>query len=281
MAKHKQQHLVQFSGGATSYVAAKRVVELYGVDDTLLITANTQSEAEDWKVFVKAVSKKLKVQCVILTKGLDIWELAYEHKMIPNQFRGFCSRILKKELIDAYINVACREDAILYYGFDWLEEHRLERVRERVYPRQAEAPLMWPPAVEHGEAIEMIKEDGLPMPMAYELGLPHNNCLKYGCVKGGHAYWKQILEKLPDVYALSEHKENELRKIIGNYAIMKKTEGGVTRALSLTEFRESLEAAEAFRKEEFEWFDDEDFGPCGCFTEEDEQVEISSPRLRK
>ena len=49
-------HVVQFSGGAGSWAAAKRVVERFGPEHVTLLCADTRSEHEDWRAFVDAAA---------------------------------------------------------------------------------------------------------------------------------------------------------------------------------------------------------------------------------
>lgn len=256
-------HVVHFSGGAASYLAAKRVVERFGADEVLLVTADTQSEADDWRSFVEEAGKRLGCLHVILSRYMDIWELAEYMSAIPNVRMGFCSRILKKELVDEFLENQFPSSGITqYFGFDWSEEHRLDNLRLRKPDDDIEAPLMWKPVAGHREAIAAIGADGLPMPMAYQLGLPHNNCLKYGCVKGGHSYWEKLYEVLPDAFARSEAAEAKIRERIGDHSILK-VMGTVDgerkrRPMALSELRESIEDDK--RLEGVDW------GVCGCFA---------------
>lgn len=45
-------HVVMFSGGAASYVAAKRVIEKYGKENVTLLFADTRTEDETLYEFV-------------------------------------------------------------------------------------------------------------------------------------------------------------------------------------------------------------------------------------
>lgn len=255
-------HIVHFSGGASSYLASKRVIERYGVDSVLLLTADTRSEADDWEDFILSAVDFLGAHHLMLSRGMDLWELAESMNAIPNNRMGFCTRILKKELLDEFIAEHFQGRRVTqHFGFDWSEEHRLDRLRLRKPDDIIDAPLLWNPIAGHEEAMEAIIEDELPVPMAYALGLPHNNCLKYGCVKGGQGYWKQLYEKLPEVFYRTEERERELRKRIGNYSILTWTNDGRKMPLPLGDFRELLEYEESLELD--------DLGPgCGCFTGE-------------
>ena len=253
-------HIVNFSGGAGSYVAAKRVIERYGADSVTLVTADTMSEAPDWLGFVEAAVERLSAEHVMLRDGRDIWDLAEDMNMIPSSRFGFCTRVLKKELIDKWRKERFDpEDTTVHLGFDWTERHRLERAQKSMAPWSVDAPLCWEPVIDKDGCLMAIQADDLPYPEAYQLGLPHNNCLSYGCVKGGQAYWAQILKQLPEVYARSEDREERLRERLGDYSVMRKQFDGVLVAWPLKKHREAIEAKEGY--------DRADYGACSCFSE--------------
>ena len=255
------RHIVNFSGGAGSFAAAARVVEKYGPDDVSLLTADTLSEAADWRPFIEAAAEHLQAELIVLCDGRDIWELAADEGAIPGNHMGFCSRILKRELLDEWREKHCDpEDTICYFGFDWTEDHRLQRVRVNAAPWRCEAPLMWKPILSKQEAMRMIHDAKLPFPRAYDLGLPHNNCLKFGCVKGGQAYWQQIYHQAPDVFARAESEEQGMRDRIGDHAMMRESRYGKKRPLPLSVLRERIEQQPSL-------LDQSDWGSCACFVD--------------
>ena len=257
------EHLVQFSGGAGSWAAACRVVDRYGPDRTVLLCADTRSEHDDWRPFVDAAADQMDAELVMLDYGLDVWELAAKNRMIPNTRADFCSRVLKRELLDRWRNEHCDPEVVtIYFGFDWTEKHRLTRIRERLAPWRVDVPLCWDPPLDKHQILKALAESDLPYPTAYRLGLPHNNCLKYGCVKGGQAYWKRVLEELPDAYLRSEAAEEQLRASVGDHAILRDRTGGVSTPVSLRSFRERIESQTRL-------FDPTDWGSCSCMDDGD------------
>ena len=255
--------MVNFSGGAGSFAAASRVVDRFGAAAVTLLAADTRSEADDWRPFMDAAAAHLGAEMVMLADGRDIWELATAKRAIPSVHKGFCSQVLKQDLLDRWYRDNCDPaETMQYVGFDWTEEHRLVRLRARRAPWQVDAPMMWDPPLSKTDALEMVAAAGLPNPLAYQLGLGHNNCLKYGCVKAGRSYWTQLLRLLPESYARSEAEESRMRTMLGGYSILTEKAGGVTRALPLAELRRRVE-------QQPDIFDDEaDWGPCGCFDDD-------------
>ena len=256
-----QRHVVFYSGGAGSWAAAKRLVDMHGQDVVELLVADTQSEHDDWLPFVMESATVLGLIPTILTRGLNIWELAEQQKAIPNPRMAFCSRILKRELLDGWITENAHPDThTLHFGFDWTEEHRLVAVRGRLDAWVVDAPLLWSPLVGKDEAVEQLRLAGVTLPKAYQVGLPHNNCLKFGCVKGGLGYWQQMLIHFPEAYARSESEEQRLRDLWGkNVSILRDRRGGTTTPVTLRGFRERVQSQGTL-------FDASDAGgACQCF----------------
>ena len=255
------KHVVFYSGGVGSWAAASRVVAKHGTADTILLCADTKSEHEDWYRFVEQSSAVLNLTPVIITRGYDIWELAQKKRAIPNTRMAFCSRILKRELMDEWLTAnADPETTTLHFGFDWMEQHRLDAVTGRLHEWRVDAPLLWEPLISKPDILEMLQQAGVDIPAAYQAGMPHNNCLKYGCVKGGIAYWRQVLDTFPDAYARSEKAENKMRQTLGkNIAILRDRRGGTTTPLTLTTLRKQSESQPSLFADSDEW------AACACF----------------
>ena len=92
------------SGGITSWAAAKRWVELNGSDGLVLLFADTAMEDEDCYDFVYSGAENIGAPLVVLKDGRNPWELFREQKMIGTSKADICSRILKRDLLDAWRN---------------------------------------------------------------------------------------------------------------------------------------------------------------------------------
>ena len=259
------KHIIQFSGGAGSWYAGKRVVERYGVDGVVLLTADTASEAEDWYEFVELAAEDIGAELVKLppVEPGGIFDLADKHKALPSAMMGFCSRVLKREPMDKWIKENTDPKVVTrHFGFDFYEIHRLERLREKFPKQKIDAPLCWKPVMDKAQVLEKLMESGLPVPEAYKVGLPHNNCLRTGCVKGGQAYWNRFRELFPERFAESEAREAALQLALNKpqATILKHNRRGVTQPLSLKKLRLTAEVQGQL--------DLDDWGACNCFTEE-------------
>lgn len=56
-------------------------------------------------------------------------------------------------------------------------------------------------------------------------------------MRGGHQHWLRLLEVFPDRYAEAERREQELRELIDDVAILRVRRRGVSCPLTLTALR--------------------------------------------
>jgi hypothetical protein len=199
-------------------------------------------------------------QLIWLADGRDPWTLFFERKFLGNSRVDLCSKELKRDVADRWLR-ANRDPAIttVYLGMDWTEEHRFIEAKAR-YARAGyrceaplcEAPLL--PAFWKSDLYQELLTLGIDVEL-YRLGFPHNNCGGF-CIKAGQAFFALLHRTKPLVYAFHEAKEQAIRGVLGDVSILKDRRGGVTKTLTLEQFRVRLEAGGAYDKN--------DFGSCGC-----------------
>ena len=218
-----RSHIVNFSGGVTSWAAAKRVVEHYGPEQTTLLTADTGGEADDWLDHIHASAKDVgAAEHVIVrsTKYNDIYDLAVKRRHLPNPIVGICTIELKVVPIKEWIAANAPPGFTQHFGFDYTEIHRLDKLRESELkhndrpPHLTQAPLLWNPLISKSQALDQLRASGLTMPAAYTEGHAHNNCLATGCFKAGPKAWAKLLEQRPEAYLQTERFEKDFRKHI-------------------------------------------------------------------
>lgn len=255
------KHIVNLSGGLCSFWALKRVVDAHGPNDVVPLFADVLIEDRDLYEFNRATEALLGVKIVRTSRELTPWELFRKKGIIGNPRHPICSIILKREILDEWHRANALEfDTIIYVGFDATEYTRLEDLR-RAHPTwRIEAPMCEPPLWDKCRIIEETKRLGLKIPRAYELGFPHNNC-GMRCVRAGITHWVHLLNVLPESY--DEWEKDELltmdvlrQRGIEPMTILRDRRGGVTKAMTLKELRERVEAGEQFSKL--------DWGGCGC-----------------
>jgi len=258
------KHVVMFSGGAGSWLAAKRVAAQHGTDDLVLLFADTRIEDPDLYRFLDDAAANVGGRLVRVADGRTPWDVFRDARFLGNARVGICSRVLKQEPADAWLRAHCDPaETVVYVGIDWTEEHRLVRLRAR---KGAEgwdyrAPLCEPPYVEKPDVLAAMRAEGITPPRLYALGFAHNNC-GGGCVRAGVGHFAHLYRTLPDVFAAWEANEEGLRQYLGrdDVAILRDRTGGSVAPLPLVQLRRRLD-----RGHQPDLFD---IGGCGCFADD-------------
>jgi hypothetical protein len=250
------QHVVFFSGGISSWGAAKRVAEQYGTDNLILLFSDTKMEDEDLYRFLDEAAVNVGGTLVKIADGRTPWEVFRDVKFLGNSRIDPCSRILKRELSKKWIVKNCKvEETVLYLGIDWTEQHRYERAKKHWEPWVLKAPLCEEPIIGKDKLFEILEQEGIRKPRLYEMGMYHNNCGGF-CVKAGQGHFAKLMETMPELYKFHEEKEEELRKELGkDVSILVRDR----KPLTLRQFRKDVE--KKFPYDKFE------FGGCGCFSD--------------
>lgn len=270
--KNTEFALVFYSGGAGSWAAAKMAAQEFGAENTTLLFTDTKIEHPDLYVFLREGAAQLGCRLVEIADGRTPFEVFRDVKIIGNTRIDPCSRVLKRELAQAWIEKNCDpENTTLVFGIDSFEYHRFDDGEGRgVRPRYA--ALGWPHTkclASYGiftkpYVLSMIAEAGLPLPELYRKGFPHNNC-GGACVKAGRAQWAHLLLNSPETYEKWEKDEAELQRLIGtDSTILRDRRGGQTKPYSLRRFREEVESGEVVVR------DLDDWGGCACFYDDAE-----------
>jgi hypothetical protein len=259
----KTKHIVQFSTGLGSAEVAWRLVEKYGPEAVLCLTADTRWEHEDNWRFGREVIDHLGCEWRVVADGRNPMEVGRDKKCVPSNRMPVCSQVLKikllREHLEAHHDPA---DSIIYIGFDWTEPERYVNSGRHWAPWTMRSPLLDPPYVPKPDLMRTFRDRGIDPPVLYKLGFPHANC-SGGCVRGGLAQWELLYRVLPEVYRDRERAEQELRAYLGkDVTILRDRRGGTTTPLTLRSFRERIERGDA---EQPGLFDPDDWGACGCF----------------
>ena len=256
-------HVVQFSSGAGSAGAAKRVADRYGTDDLVLLFADVNGEHGDNYRFLREAAEWIGGELVVLDNGgRTIWQVFEKERFLGNSRVDPCSRVLKREPMRAWIEEHCDpDDTVAYLGFDWTEEHRHKRAVGYWEPWKMESPLLWEPVKDKAEVLADLEAAGIAPPKLTRMGFPHANC-GGGCVKAGAAQFVQLLRVAPDTFAEWEWNEDRLRASLGDVAILRDRKGGTLKPLPLGRLREMVQSQGVLDLggAEDEW------GACNCMT---------------
>jgi hypothetical protein len=258
------KHVIMYSGGIGSFMAAKRVSEKFGNKNLILLFTDTLTEDEDLYRFLDETVEYLDAQLVRLSDGRDVWNVFKDVRYLGNSRIAPCSRVLKQEPALKWIkDNFSPEEVTLYIGIDWTEEHRLEKVVKNWFPYKILAPLCDEPFLTKQEMLHELDQIGIIRPRLYEYGFSHNNCGGF-CVRAGQAHFANLFDKLPERYRYHETKEKELAEYLNKeVTILRRQKNKMVYPLPLKQFRLELEED---KNNSFDLFD---FGGCGCFIEEE------------
>lgn len=252
------KHVVMFSGGVGSWMAARRVVEQHGTDGVVLLFTDTLVEDADLHRFLDEAAVDVGAPLVKIAEGRTPFEVFRDVRYLGNSRIAPCSRVLKQEPARKWVD-ANAPGARLYVGIDWTEVHRLAPVVKNWKPYEIEAPLCRAPYLDKRQIIDELGRRGIKAPRLYAEGFPHNNCGGV-CVRAGQAQFAHLLRVRPESYRIAEEQELEWQGAIGSDAtILRDRTGGDTKPMTLRAFRHGIEAGA--QPDLF------GFGGCGCFVD--------------
>lgn len=257
-------HVVMFSGGASSWGAAKRVAERYGTKGMTLLFADTRMEDEDLYRFLGEAAANIGAPLVRIADGRNPWHVMFDERLLGNSRHDPCSKILKRQQVDRWLAANCDPaQTTIYVGIDWTEEHRFAGLRDRRAAEgwRYEAPLCEAPYVSKTDILAWLRREGIKPPRLYELGFSHNNCGGF-CVKAGQGHYARLLQTFPKRYAKHEAMEQAMRAYLDKDVSMltDRRGDGKKKPLTLRDLRLRIEGGAQV--------DIHDVGGCGCFVEE-------------
>lgn len=201
------RHLVWFSAGAASAVAAKLTLSDHGHDDTEIVYIDTGSEHDDNARFIAECGAWFDhaIRVERSAKYASTWDLWRQRRYLVGPDGAPCTAELKKKVRF----VVQHADDVQVYGYtaDLRDMDRARRFREQNPDVTLSTPLI-DHGLTHADCLGLIERAGLTLPAMYRLGYQNNNCV--GCVKGGIGYWNKIRRDFPDVFAQMAALEREI-----------------------------------------------------------------------
>ena len=256
-------HVVSLSGGVTSWMAGRLVVDriVQPGDEIVLLFADTLIESPDVYRFLEAGAEDIGHPVTRIADGRTPWQVFHDERMLGNNARALCSRVLKRTLIDRWRKKHCDQETSRHYiGLDWTEINRFEGHRDALARTgwTAIAPMIDFHVSKH-DAMSEARLRGLPLPNAYREGFGHANCGGM-CVRAGIGHWSRLYRVHPDRFEEAERQESALRSKLGDFSILRDRTGGTSRVMPLSELRRRLDEQPA-------GLDFEEEGGCGCAVE--------------
>ena len=210
----KRKHIIFFSGGACSYMTAKRVIAQYGVDNVELMFSDTSYEDESLYKFVEDSAKVLGAKLTILKDGRNVWDMAEQDNFVYNSMIANCTKELKIATARRYIKENyLPSEVVLYMGIDWTEPQRYGAPLANWAPYILKFPMGEAPYLNKDDMLVEIAKDGLEVPRLYEMGFAHNNCGGF-CFKAGIGHFIHLFKKMPERFLKNAERERERERAI-------------------------------------------------------------------
>jgi len=202
------RHLVWFSCGAASAVAAKLAVDKYP-DCEVLYCDTFAHEHPDNRRFFDDVARWIDKDIKILKsdKYTDIYDVFDKTGWLVGVGGARCTTELKKNVRKKYQ----REGDVHIFGLTADEGKRIDRFEDQ----NAELTVEWilqDEGVDKNACYRLMQQAGIKLPMMYKLGYNNNNCL--GCVKGQSGYWNKIRRDFPDAFDRMAKQERKMNVAI-------------------------------------------------------------------
>lgn len=305
------------SGGSCSWAACKLHAACEGTDNLTLLFADTLIECDDlYRFLVETAANIFGVPCpdipglrdipplwemparkdhlaklraaafdaiprlVWVADGRHPWEVYRDERFIGNSLADPCSKILKRELLDRWMNANCdRPTTRGVVGLGAWERERFEgqyvakNGKKEWKPGLAErmaakgwafrAPLIyWRPAMDRKDIYAWLDREGIDPPALSEEGFDTNNCGGW-CCKMGAKQAHRLYHRRPETYRWHAEQEQLTQAHIGtDCTALRREVGGKKVSLPLAELGAELAAADAntlFPSQP----------ACGCFAGDD------------
>jgi 3'-phosphoadenosine 5'-phosphosulfate sulfotransferase (PAPS reductase)/FAD synthetase len=233
-------HVVSLSGGSASAVAASRVIDRYGKENTTLWFADTLWEDDDLYRFLNDLEQLWDMTIKRHTEGRTPLQVAEDRKIIPNSRIAPCSLVLKQQPFKRFLTKH-KKPMTVHLGLDWTEAQRMARPKEtyeEIEGVHVDYPLTWKP-LPNLRYNDTIREWGIEVPRLYLMGFPHNNC-GGRCVRQGVKEWKRLKEHFPqrfDDVAEWEQAQRAKGGPRGEWSIAKHTVDGEVKSLTLIDLK--------------------------------------------
>jgi|TARA_Y100000310_G_scaffold151235_1_gene150788 3'-phosphoadenosine 5'-phosphosulfate sulfotransferase (PAPS reductase)/FAD synthetase len=185
--------VVWFSCGASSAVAAKLAIQEYG-DRCVVAYCDPGGEHPSNKKFLKDVEEWIGQEIIVLrnTKGYkDHFDVFRKTKYINGIQGARCTIELKKK---------CRfefqlADDIHIFGYTAEEKKRAKKFNHHNHELTTDWILIRK-EVSKGDCLGVLWKARIDIPILYDLGYNHNNCIM--CPKGGKGYANKIRVDFPE-----------------------------------------------------------------------------------
>ena len=199
-----QRHIVWFSCGAASAVAAKLATTMF--DDVEVVYCDVMSdEHPDNQRFFTDVERWIEqpIEVVSSVRYNSVNDVFAKRRYLAGILGAPCTVEMKKIPRFAFQ----QPDDIHIFGFTADEYRRVERF-EANNPELLTNHILLNNGYTKDDCLAAISDADIELPTMYLLGYKNNNCL--GCVKATSArYWNMTRRDFPDVFELRAQQSRE------------------------------------------------------------------------
>lgn len=233
MDKKYTPNIGWWSGGVTSAVACKEMLNLYGLDKSKIIMIDTGNEHPDTYRFKNDCEHWYGIEIETISG------LGDKYKTIQDVWRRFlslnvahgaiCSTVLKREVREAWQKNHLYDRQIFGYEFTKKEFNRALSM----YLNHSDSKPVFPLLMlgyDKEMCFKMVEEAGIKVPQSYFEGFNNNNCYKTGCVQGGIGYWQKMERDRHDAFEEMAAIEHELTDLKGSPVTMLKDQSKAAKA---------------------------------------------------
>ena len=298
------KHIIFYSGGVGSWMAAKRVAKKYGAENMICLFTDTLIEDEDLyrfllettqeifgvdqsdlieltkeippvghetmserKMFLRELAEKTRQrnpQFVWINDGRDPWDVFRDVKWIGNSRIAPCSHKLKQEVSRKWIEENFSPNECVLY----LGIDWTEEHRTKA-PRKNWEPYR----VEFPLCEEPLIDKNKMKEALKNLGIDLPRLYKQGfahnncggfCVRAGHGHFVNLLEKNPQLFRYHEEKELEMRELLNKDVAI------LRRTRNGVKRPLTLRELRLEHESGSDQIDLFDIGGCGCFVSDDD-----------
>lgn len=190
------RHLIWFSCGAASAVAAKLGAEAYGSRCEVVYCDTMATEHPDNRRFFEDVQRWIDRPITVIrsAKYATIDDVFERTKYMAGLAGARCTTELKKLPRESFQH----PDDVHVFGYTTEEGKRAADFEER-NPSLKVDWLLIEQNITKDRCLAILRSAGIALPVMYALGFDHNNCI--GCVKAtSPGYWNRTRRAFPDVF---------------------------------------------------------------------------------
>lgn len=225
------------SGGITSAVACKIMLDLYGADKCRIIMIDTRNEHPDTYRFKQDCEHWYGIEIETIDGFGDkfkcIQDVWRHYKSLNTATGAICSTELKRLVREAWQKYNLYDRQIFGYEFEKKEFNRALSLSLN-HPKSLPVFPLLMMGYNKDACIGVVKSAGIEIPESYKLGFRNNNCFETGCVQGGIGYWQKMQIDYPLKFDNMADMEHELTDLKGEPVTMLKDQSNAAKEKAKT-----------------------------------------------